>query len=390
MKTRIINARIFTPENILEHHEIILKDGKILDIIPSEKASLKRETDPSVIDAAGLMITPGLIDIHVHGCMGADSMDGSPAALQTMSTFMIQHGVTSFYATTVTNPQKEILHALDVVHDCKNRLDGAQIEGVHIESPYINAAYKGAQNPAFLREPQQKEYAEWMERDVVRLITIAPELTGADDMIRYCIRKNAVISIGHSSATFEQVIHAADLGASQATHLFNGMAGLHHREPGTVGAALYDERIFTQIISDGIHLHPAIVDLIIRVKGIERVILITDAMRAAGLADGEYDLGGQQVTVAKGAARIANGSLAGSTLALDQAIRNTMEFTGLPFHSVLQMASSTPAAAMGISGTKGSIKIGHDADLTFFDKEYQVCATMVHGEFKFKKESFGG
>ncbi|HAF62153.1 MAG TPA: N-acetylglucosamine-6-phosphate deacetylase [Anaerolineaceae bacterium] len=390
MKTKIINARIFTPIEILDNHDIIIEDGKILAVTPRDNDLVHKFSDVTVINAAGFLVTPGLIDIHIHGCMGGDTMDASLQTLETMSLFMIRHGVTSFYATTVTNPAEKIDQALDIILNSQGKLPGANAVGVHIEGPYINAMYKGAQNPAFLRTPQEEEYTKWIDKNIVRMITVAPELEGSDDLIQYCIQRKVAIAIGHSGASYEQVTHASDLGASQATHLFNGMLGLHHRELGTAGAVLCDERLYAQIIADGIHLHPAIIKLIIKAKGIDRVILITDAMRATGLPDGEYDLGGQLVHVANGTARIANGSLAGSTLTLDQAIRNTMEFTGLPFQSVLEMASSVPAKAMGITETKGFIRSGNDADLTFFDPNYQVKATMIAGELKYKDKSFGG
>mgnify|MGYP000953369586 CR=1 FL=1 len=384
MKIKIVHADILTPGEFLANQEIDIKDGKIISINPSNNDLRCMSHNERVINARDLLVTPGLIDIHIHGCMGSDTMDATPEALETMSIFLVQHGVTSFHATTVSNPQENINLALDNILHCEDMLSGANLLGAHIEGPYINMKYKGAQNPKFLRSPQPEEYMTWIEKGIVKLLTFAPELDGSDDLIHFCVENEVELAIGHSNATLDQVLHAANLGVKQATHLFNGMSGLHHREPGTVGGILYDPRIYAQVIADGIHLHPAIVELTIAVKGIDCVILITDAMRATGLPDGEYELGGQAVRVADGAARIANGSLAGSTLTLDQAIRNTIEFTKLDFQSVLKMATSTPATAMGISDRKGFIRVGNDADLTFFDSTYHVIATMVGGEFKFQ------
>ena len=217
-------------------------------------------------------------------------------------------------------------------------------------------------------------------------MTIAPEVPGAQELIRYCRTHNVELAIGHSNAAYDQVVAAADAGVRQATHLFNGMQGLHHRQPGTVGGALSDDRIYAQIIVDGIHLHPAIVDITVKVKGIDRTILITDAMRAAGLPDGEYELGGQKAFVREGAARIENGSLAGSTLMMDRAVRNTMQFTGLDFAHAIQMATRVPAEAMGIEDRYGIIQVGANADLAFFNDRHQVLASMVAGEFVFQEK----
>ena len=390
MYTKIIHADLFTPYEHLLDQTMELKDGKIYAIFPSSvKISANAENHKEgTFDARGLMIAPGLIDIHIHGCMGADTMDANQESLSKMSIFLGSHGITSFLATTVTNSQENIQAALSAIARFQNDLPGARLLGAHIEGPYINIAYKGAQNPRFFRGPHEEEYREWIESGMVKLITIAPELDGMDKFIEFCTSHDIELAIGHSQANYDQVIHAANLGVRQATHLFNGMLGLHHREPGTVGAILTDERIYAQIITDGIHLHPAIVKLTIAAKGVEKTILISDAMRATGLENGKYDLGGQEVTVVDGEARIANGALAGSTLTLDAAVRNTMRFSNLDFQHVLPMATSVPAKALRIDHRKGNIQAGHDADLTFFDENYQVAATMVRGELIFHSREF--
>jgi N-acetylglucosamine-6-phosphate deacetylase len=386
---KIIHAALITPREILTNHTLEIEEGRIIAFYPDGQVQ-GNDGQAEIIDAGGSYVTPGLIDIHIHGCVGADTMDATPEALGKMSAELIQHGVTAFYATTVTADRDGLAQALDAVKRYREELPGAQVLGAHVEGPYINLEFKGAQNPLYFRHPDLEEYHAWIAQGMVKLITVAPEIEGAGDLIRYCVDHDVRVAVGHSRASYEQVRAAADLGLSQATHLFNGMAGLHHREPGTVGGVLLDERIYAQIITDGIHLHPAIVELVTRVKGIERTILITDAIRAAGLPDGEYELGGQAVFVHEGAARIANGSLAGSTLMLDQAVRNTMRFSGLDFQTVIQMATRVPAEAMGIAAEHGSIKIGSRADLAFFDKEHQVIAAMLAGEFKYPKESFSG
>jgi len=384
MEKIIIHATVVDNGEAAPNQSIMIRDGKIEAVFPSDDRTV-RDFDHEVIDAQGLLVTPGLIDIHIHGCMGVDAMDADDDSLNTMSDFLASHGVTSFYAATITHTPKNIGRAIESIARQSGRTSGANLLGAHVEGPYINAKYKGAQNPDFLRKPAPEEYQDWIRKKVVRLITVAPELDGADELIRYCRKHEIEVAVGHSDASFEQVVHAADLGLSQATHLFNGMQGLHHREPGTVGGALWDPRIFAQMITDGIHLHPAIVDLIIKIKGIDRTILISDSIRACGLADGKYDLGGQTVNVKNGEARIENGSLAGSTLMLDQAIRNTMKFTGLDFKVVAAMATAVPARAMKIEGTKGSIKAGCDADLAFFDNDFQVNATMINGSVKYQR-----
>ncbi len=386
---KIIHAAVVAPGKVLEDHTIEIERGKITALYPSGPAG---ENEPGIytIDAQGLWVTPGLIDVHIHGCMGADTMDATPEALGKMSAELVRHGVTAFYATTVTAGRDALEQVLGTVAQYRDQLPGAQILGAHVEGPYINLEYMGAQNPLYFRQPDLEEYHAWITQDVVKLITVAPEIEGAEDLMRYCVDHNVRVAVGHSRASYEQVRAAADLGLNQATHLFNGMAGLHHRDPGTVGGVLLDERIYAQIITDGIHLHPAIVNLVVRTKGIDRTILITDAIRAAGLPDGEYELGGQAVFVREGAARIANGSLAGSTLMLDQAVRNTMRYSGLDFGTVIQMATRVPAEAMGIAAERGSIVVGSRADLAFFDQYHQVTAAMLAGEFRYQRETFIG
>jgi len=383
MSTTITHANIYTPDEILPDHSIEIENGIIKDLHPTGNSEPESKND--VINAPGMLVTPGLIDIHIHGNMGADSMDAPPTAYDTISTYLCEHGVTAFLATTVTSSETAIESALEMIEQSKNRLAGAHLLGAHVEGPYINIAYKGAQNPAYFHTPQKEEYETWAKTGVVKLITIAPELEGMDEFIRYCVNQQIELAIGHSQATYEQVLHAANLGVRQATHLFNGMLGLHHREPGTVGGVLADKRIYAQIIVDGVHLHPAIVKLVIQIKGIERTILISDAMRATGLDNGKYDLGGQEVSVTDGVARIANGALAGSTLTLDKAIRNTMEFTGLEFQQVLPMATRVPAQALHVADRKGAIKAGYDADITFFTPNHEVAASMVAGKMVYNK-----
>lgn len=384
MIKKIIHANIYTPDELLSDHTIEIENGIIQGIYPTPIAEAASH---SSIDAKGCIVTPGLMDIHIHGCMGCDTMDASRNALNTMSTFLAAHGVTSFFATTLTNSQENIATALENITQHHSHLDGAHLLGAHVEGPYINIEFKGAQNPVFFRPPLRSEYETWFANELVKLITIAPELPGMDEFIRACLDHHIELSIGHSSASSDQVRHAADLGVRQATHLFNGMRGLHHREPGTVGGILADERIAAQIIVDGIHLHPTIVKLILACKGIDHTILISDAMRATGLSNGRYDLGGQEVTVTDGAARIANGSLAGSTLTLDVALRNVMQFTGLKIEQVLPMATRVPAQAMHFSQHKGYIRTGYDADLTIFDNDFQVISTIVSGSQIYRQKT---
>lgn len=255
---------------------------------------------------------------------------------------------------------------------------------MHLEGPYLSPDHRGAQPEAELRRPDPEEYQVWFDHDVVRLITVAPELPGAMDLIRQGQARGVEFAVGHSGATFEQCRSAIDLGLRHATHTFNGMPPLHHREPGVLGAVLADERVYAHAILDGVHLHPDVARILIRAKGVERTILISDAMRATGLADGTFDLGGQPITVRDGVARTTLGGLAGGTLTLDRAIRNAVTWAGLSVAESVAMATQAPAAAIGLLGRKGVLAPGADADIVLLDQELRVRLTILAGRVAFE------
>jgi N-acetylglucosamine-6-phosphate deacetylase len=262
--------------------------------------------------------------------------------------------------------------------------DGAHHLGVHLEGPYLNPNFAGAQPIFHIRNPIPEEYQHWIDTGEIRLMTVAPEQDGVLNLIEDGLDRGVKFSVGHSGSSFEQVKRAAGFGLNQATHTFNGMLGIHHRIPGTVGAVLTDDNIFAQLIVDGIHLHPEIVKLTIRAKGMDRVILITDAIRAAGLGDGRYELGGQDIHVEDGIARTSSGGLAGSTLSLDVALRNVMEFAEISISDAVALATINPAKAMGWDDHKGKLAVGADADVIVLDEDLKVRMTIISGKIVFR------
>jgi len=317
---RITNGRIITPEAVRPELNLFIDQGVIAGMNTSDSVG------DSVLDAQGLWVAPGMIDVHVHGSDGHDTMQATAEALHGMGRFFARHGVTSYYPTTVSAPGAAISAAIDNVRNTPQPVDGAQHLGVHIEGPYLSLDFPGAQPPDVLRPPDPVECLPWLESSVVKLMTIAPELDGMDRLIADALDHSVELALGHSGASYEQVVQAADRGVRQATHTYNGMLGLHHRKPGTLGGVLTEDRIYAQIIADGIHAHPAMVRLLLRAKGPQRTILITDAVAAAGLPDGDYQLDQQDIQVRNGVSRTLNGALAGSTVTMDKALRNMMAF----------------------------------------------------------------
>lgn len=381
MTTIIINATVLTPDNILKNATITIQDALIVEVTQNQTIL---DADATVIDANEMYVAPGFIDIHFHGALGKDVMDADPQSLRVMAQFCLEHGVTSFYPTTWSATPNDIFAAIDTVKEFQLLMSGAQILGIHIEGPYLDLEYRGAQLSSMIRTPDRQEYQRWFNSGVVKLVTCAPEIPGGFDFIRDAVANDIRISIGHTHAKYEDVVKAAELGATQATHLFNGMPSLHHREPGAVGGVLTDKRIIPQLICDGVHLHPAVIDLVVNTKTPSRVILITDSIRGTGLPDGAYDNKGQKFVVVDGVARTPEGGLSGSTLTLDKAVRNTMKFTHRPITEILPMATSIPAAAMGLEGRKGVIQAGADADLVFLNSDFLVERAFVQGKCLYK------
>lgn len=372
------HGRICTPEGISPDGWVLVREGRIARLGRGEAAP-DAPARAQVIDLAGRILAPGLIDVHTHGALGCDTMDADAASLRTMAAFYARHGVTGFLATTMTASLPEIAAALDTVSAVKAEGTGsAALLGAHLEGPYLNPAYAGAQSPEFVKRADVCGYAPLFASGVVRLVTLAPEFPENRPLIGYACARRAVVSIGHSGAEYAEALEAVSLGVSHVTHLYNAMSPLNHRQPGVVGAALASDALTCELIADGVHVHPAVLALTLRLKGAERIALVTDAMSGTGMPDGDYTLGGLPVTVTGGVARGAGGVLAGSTLTLDRAVANMMQATGQSLEAILPMASRVPSRMLGLP--KGDIALGLDADLIVLNAGGEVDMTVVDGE----------
>jgi len=377
VKTLIHHATLYARGGVYDPGWLLVEEGRIAAI---GRGAAPQDTDARELDAQGRIVAPGLVDLHAHGALGHDTMDANPEALREMARFYARHGVTAFLATTMSAPAADILAALwNIAEVMRLGTGGAALLGAHVEGPYLDVERRGCQDAALVRGADPAEYGPMLDTGVVRLLTLAPEIPANRPLIRYAVERGVTVAIGHTRASYDEVCRAVDLGATQVTHLFNAMDPLHHREPGAVGAALTLDALSCQLIADNIHIHPAVLNLALCAKGPERIILVTDAMGGTGMPDGEYTLGGLAVTVREGVARIASGSLAGSTLTLERAVRHIMAAGQVSLYEALSMASSTPARALGLT-RKGAIAVGMDADLILLDESANVLMTMVCGE----------
>lgn len=375
----IVNGKIVTQDKIIVGKSIVF-DKKIVDIIDDE-LMVNYEYEEK-IDAKGNYVFPGFIDIHIHGVGGYDVMDGTITALEEISKIVASKGVTGFLPTTMTMDKATILQVFDTVRKAMEKgMPGGEILGIHMEGPFISKEKMGAQNPAYITKPEYKLVEDYL--DIIRIITLAPE---EDDNFSF-IKKlktdsDIVLSIGHSNATYEETMESIEKGITHATHTYNAMTPLNHRAPGVVGAIMNSD-ITCELIADGIHVHPGAYNLLIKTKGYEKVILITDSMRAGCINDGIYELGGQKVIVKNGSARLKDGTLAGSVLTMNTALKNIIETTDLNFSQGANMLSLNPAQLLGLEDRKGSISIGKDADLVVIDDEFQVKKTIIGGKIIF-------
>ena len=374
--TYIIGGKIVLPEAVVEGKALAFSQetGKIEGIVDTVPAGA------DTIDACGNYVAPGLVDIHIHGYLGEDTCDAKPEGIKKMAYGVAQNGVTSFLPTTMTVAKNEIIDALNAVRSVKEESkiwDGAEIIGVHAEGPFINPNKKGAQAEENILVPDADFILE--NADIITSVTLAPEM----DPDHKCIKKLAkeskvLVSMGHTDAKFEEAMSAARDGVNHATHLFNAMSALAHRNPGVVGAALASENVSVEVIADTFHINPGLYSIVAKVKG-DKMVLITDCTRAGGMPDGEYDLGGQPIFLKGIECRLADGTIAGSVLKLNDAVKNVLANTNLPVNEVFKMASLNPATSIHCADRIGSLEAGKDADIIIVDNDINVKRTIKKG-----------
>ncbi|MFP4323562.1 MAG: N-acetylglucosamine-6-phosphate deacetylase [Anaerolineales bacterium] len=382
METLLYNGRLITPQGTRAGW-LVWADGVITQLGNADEIP---PACPHQIDADGQFVMPGFIDCHVHGALGYDTMDGDLNGLLHQAAFFAKHGVTSFLATTLTDTRAALNRALEVIAQAMHTShQGAKVLGAYVEGPYLNAEKAGAQNPQHIRRYDAGEASTWLATGIVRVMTVAPEFAENDGLIRACARRRITISAAHTDATYLQMEYAIAQGVSQTTHTFNAMRAFHHREPGILGAALADDTVYCELIADNVHVHPAAMAMLWRVKGPERVILITDSTRATGMPDGQYDIAGQTFVMQNRQSRLSDGTLAGSTATMDQVVRNmALQQGGL--QAIWQATSYNAACQIGVADRKGSLAVGKDADLVIVDEDIRVKMTIREGLIVYQRD----
>jgi N-acetylglucosamine-6-phosphate deacetylase len=384
MRTIVTAERLFTGHGMVALPVVVIEDGRIASIASRVDAEAPAENGGHALDFAGASLAPAFLDVHIHGAAGRDLMEATPEALRTIGSFLASRGTGSYLATTVTAPLDATLRSLSglarlMAQDAAPAV--ARPIGIHLEGPFLSHAKRGVHPPELLLAPDIAVFDRMFDaaEGWVRLMTLAPELPGGVELVAHATARGVRVSLGHSNATAAETRAGIAAGAVSATHTFNAMRALDHREPGILGTVLTTDSLFAELICDGIHTAPELARLWWKAKGPERAILITDAMSAAGMPDGEYQLGGFSVQVVKGVASMG-GSLAGSTLTLDRALANFLRFTGAGLDEGLRLLTANPAAMTGLADQAGSLRAGHAANLVAVDETGKLVASIVGGQ----------
>jgi N-acetylglucosamine-6-phosphate deacetylase len=393
MKERlaITGGRIVTPERVIENGVVLCEDGKISFIGVSGDAA--PEPNSEIVDARGKVVMPGFIDTHFHGSGGDDVMANGPEGLRRISKNLLRFGTTGYLSTTVAARHRELMQSVeDAIAAEKQEGPAAEILGLHIEGPYINMKFKGAQPEWGIRDPNFDECRELLRlaEGRIKIMTIAPELPGGLEMISMLAQEGVAASVGHSEADYDTALAAIDAGATRATHLFNAMSAAHHRKPGLAAAVLNEPGICAELICDGVHVNPQMTRLAWRNKGRDALTLITDATGAQGMGDGNYTLGDFQIQVRGPLCTLMDGvTIAGSVLTMNRAIGNAIEFTGMSLLDAAYTASMAPAKVCGVADRKGTLEIGKDADLAILTSDFSVAHTICAGRLAYTTPGIG-
>ncbi len=371
-----IQAQLLTPDGLLQDGVVVVEGGRITAVSPPSLS-------PATVYAPDHFLVPGFIDLQLNGAFGLD-FTRQPETIWAVAERLPQYGVTGFLPTVITCPlatvqKAQAVMAQQTLGQRRSTFTGAEPLGLHLEGPFLNPQKKGAHNPHHMQLPTLTAIADWSPETQVRLVTLAPELPGALPVITALAERGVIVSAGHSMASFAEAKAGFAAGVRYGTHLFNAMPGLHHREPGLVGALLDDARVTIGIIPDGIHVHPALLKLVWQTAG-PRLNVVTDAMAALGMPPGRYDLGDFQVTVEETTCRLPDGTLAGSILGMDTAVRNLITYTGCTLAEAVAAVTAVPADLLGMGQQKGRIAPGYDADLVLLTPDLQVAMTIVHGD----------
>lgn len=390
----LTGARVVTDDKVLEPGYVHVEGGRIAAVGEGEPPADALRWLPTV-DLRGRWLVPGFVDLHVHGGGGGDFMAPDPEAHRRAARFHARHGTTALLATTVTASPEALETAVQALAgSVGGDTGGARILGIHLEGPYLSVERRGAQNPRWIRDPDAAELARMLAVGAgsVLMVTLAPERPGALELVRRATAEGVVVAAGHTDATYDVIVRAVEAGLRHAIHTYNGMRGLHHREPGALGAVLDLAEVTCEVIADGLHVHPAAVRLLHRAKGTAGTVLVTDAVAPTGMPDGDYLLGDLPVRLAGGISELAGqpGTLAGSTLTMDAAVRHAVAWLGVTLPEAVRMAASNPARVLGLEGRLGRIAPGCLADMVALDEDLRVWGTMVGGRWVYGPEVTAG
>jgi len=385
MQIAIRNVKAVTPFREINNATIIVHGDQIVEM--GQNDDIEIPDGAKIYDLDGMIVTPSFIDLHIHGAVGVDFTEASEDQIEEISQFLLSRGVTGVLATLYPKPKKELIEDVRrIAHYTRSHPGQSVIRGIHLEGPYLNADMHGAINEGYIWEPNLQDWSDLRDagRGTIRLMTIAPEVPGAMEIIRNAAKEGIVPSLGHSVAKYEDIVVAIDNGAAQITHIFNAMAPFHHRKPGVLAGAFLHGELKVQLIADGLHVHPAVIRMLLQLKGQSGIILISDAMAASGFKEGSYNFGDQEVYVDESGAHLADGTIAGSVATLDIGIATLVKLAGVPLTHAVRMASLNPSRVLGTEHFKGILAVGKDADLVVMDPDFNVKMTLLGGKPVYK------